>query len=643
MNVLIVSYRRPDLLERCLRSVREHLAGQPILVWDNHSLDSPQIQQLATAYPDVQWEFSPSNVGFAAAVNGLADKTSAGDLLLLNPDAVLTGPLTSTRSALASGDRVAAAAPSTGGSSPSRRHQPWDVAHRSPTLIRHLVAHAGLAGALRRTALSELYPSAPAEVGGYLTGACLLISRRAWVEVGRFDETFFLYGEEADWQDRARALGWTLRLVEDSDFAHVGHGTVAGDPIAADRSSGLLRASVALRLGKGGHPHQGQAFLAACTALDRVQRSKREQRSSVRTARAAVAEPSLPSVVITTNTLNFGGAERQRVLLAGALAARGYDVTLVCLQRLGPLVREVPVGVRLVRLPYWLPVLDLPPGPTVLISGTTNTEVGFASAWRRSGSKRWWLVAAHNPPRQDAPTYSGALAALVRRSDGVVALSPRHWTELTRHQQLHERHFLAPNGVRLSPSPRKLPDTGEPVRLVFVGRILEEKNPQLLVAALAGLTDLPWQLDIFGNGPDFERLSAQTPVELADRVHWRGWADGPDQALADAEVMCLPSRAEAFPLVVLEAMARGVPVVGSAVCSVPDILDNGAAGVLVDPITVEAWRSALRPVLGDASLRARLGRAGWERASARYTVDEMADAYAAAIAAVLDEQLVATR
>lgn len=643
MNVLIVSYRRPDLLERCLRSVREHLAGQSILVWDNDSPDSPRIRELAAAYPDVQWEFSPSNVGFAAAVNGLAAKTSSGDLLLLNPDAVLTGPLAGTRSALASDDRIAAAAPSTGGTNSSQRHQPWDVAHRSPSLTRQVIAHAGLAGLLRRTPLSELYPTAPDDVAGYLTGACLLISRRAWIEVGPFDETFFLYGEEADWQDRARALGWCLRLVTDPDVQHVGHGTVAGDPIASDRSNGLLRASVALRLDKSGHPHQGQAFLAACTALDRVQRSKRAQRSTVGNARAAGANSALPSIVLTTNTLNYGGAERQRVLLAGALAARGHDVTLVCLQRLGPLVREVPMGVRLVRLPYWLPVLDLPPGPAVLVSGTTNTEVGFASAWRRSGTNRRWLVAAHNPPRQDAPTYSGALAAMVRRSDGVVALSPRHWTELTRHQELHNRHFVAPNGVELSPSPKDLASSSETVRLVFVGRILEEKNPHLLVAALAGLPEFRWQLDIFGDGPDFDRLSAQTPPDLADRVRWRGWADGPDEALANADLMCLPSRAEAFPLVVLEAMARGVPVVGSAVCSVPDILDNGAAGVLVDPITVESWRSALRPVLGDGALRARLGRAGWERARARYTVDEMANAYSEAIIAVLDRQPVTVR
>ncbi|OOK80717.1 glycosyl transferases group 1 family protein [Mycobacterium kansasii] len=62
---------------------------------------------------------------------------------------------------------------------------------------------------------------------------------------------------------------------------------------------------------------------------------------------------------------------------------------------------------------------------------------------------------------------------------------------------------------------------------MMLSRIVEHKNPHLLVEALAGLTEMRWRLSIFGDGPDRERLQARTPAELRDRVQWRGWSAGP--------------------------------------------------------------------------------------------------------------------
>jgi glycosyltransferase involved in cell wall biosynthesis len=54
----------------------------------------------------------------------------------------------------------------------------------------------------------------------------------------------------------------------------------------------------------------------------------------------------------------------------------------------------------------------------------------------------------------------------------------------------------------------------------MLSRIEEFKNPHLLIEALGGLTEFPWTLSIFGDGPDREKLQAGTPVALRDRVHW---------------------------------------------------------------------------------------------------------------------------
>jgi glycosyltransferase involved in cell wall biosynthesis len=355
-------------------------------------------------------------------------------------------------------------------------------------------------------------------------------------------------------------------------------------------------------------------------------------------ARAARASTARPAVVLTINRLVYGGAERHHVVLAAELVRRGYDVTIVALQRFGPLIAEVPHSVRVVRQPWWAPAIDLPAGPAVAITGDTNTETGFGTLWRARGGDRRWLVGAHVPPDPAAATYSAGLARAMRRADGFVALSPRHRDEVSAHQQVARRWFVAPNGVAhagaLNDVPARPPHDG-PLRLVMMSRIVEHKNPHLLVAALDGLRDRDWTLDIFGDGPDRERLEALTPRHLRDRVRWRGWSPGPDHAFAEADVVCLPSRSEAFPLTILEAMARRLPVVASATCAVPDMLDRGRAGIVVDDVTVEGWRAALAEVLDDPAGLPTIASAGLQRMREHYTIESMADAYEQAITEVL--------
>ncbi|ONI73521.1 hypothetical protein ALI144C_45190 [Actinosynnema sp. ALI-1.44] len=625
MSVLVVSYRRADLLRRCLDSVHKHLSGCSILVWDNLSTGTPAIRELAGEYPDVEWVFSERNVGYAAAVNGLVERTEH-DVLLLNPDAELLGPLTKSRAALRE-HGVAAVSPKVleGADGPD-----WDVARRRQTVLRSLVSHSGYGKRLRGKALSDYYSEQPGEVDGYLSGCCLLVSRAAWRELGGFDQKFFLYGEESDWQRRARDHGWRLVLADEPDVRHAAAGTMAGDPLAERRSRDLLRAGQAEMLGMSNYG-PGAVFTAGLNLLDRVQRSHREDRQRERVAARAKAEPGKPSILLTSNELCQGGAERQRVLLANELSRRGYPVTLACLQHFGPLTPELDPSVRLVLTPWWQPLVDLPTKDAVLITGITNTEAGFAVGWKALNPKGRWLAATHEPAEPDRPTYGGKLAKVINRSDGVIALSPRHWDAITRHQALHPRHFIAPNGVPGQGDRGYQPS--KPVRLGMLCRMVEHKNPHLLVQALDSLDDLDWTLDLHGDGPDRAKLEAMTPKRLSGRVTWHGASPGPDHAFGTFDVLCVPSKAEAFPLVIVEAMARGLPVVSSAVGSVPDLLDNGRAGVLVEPVTATAWAAALRPIIEDPTRLTALAAAGAERAAKLYTVDAMTDAYETAIAA----------
>ncbi|OBG59117.1 glycosyltransferase [Mycobacterium sp. E3339] len=613
LAVLIVADDRAPL-ESCLAGVAEQLPELAVYVYDRADRPEPPARH-------VHWVSGTPKLGFAEAFNALVARVPGdADLLLLDAGARLLGPLTRTRELLAR--------PRVGAVSPMARDDtvpgwaPWDVATRRRTLVRELAA--GRSRARRRSPITGRYARQPAEtqgVDGDLDATCLAISRAAWNAIGGFDEEFADFGAAADWQARARAAGWRILLADELGVARAGPDDVGSSAARRRREQDLARANTALLLEHQHSVHHADMYLAATSPRGRSRRTARTGR---------------PAIVITTNRLVYGGAERQKALLAAELDRRGYPVTIVCVQRFGPMISEIPDTVRVVRQPWWAPVVDLPAGPAVLITADTNTEAGFATLWRAAGRDRRWLVAPHVPPEEDRPIYSRPLTAAMRRADGFIVLAQRHWDMLVAQHRLRGRRFVAPNGVALAgdPAPRTRV-AGEPLHLVMLSRIVEHKNPHLLIEALGGLPDMAWRLSIFGDGPDRERLEALTPAGLRDRVRWRGWSAGPGPAFADADLLCVPSRSEAFPLVILEAMARAVPVAASAICAVPEMLDFGAAGFLVEPVSVSGWRETLARILADPDALPAVGRRGFERMRKHYTVEAMTDAYLDAITAVL--------
>lgn len=272
-DVLVVAYRRADLVASMIDSVRAMLPESRILVWDNRSDGTQSVRELAQRHPEVTWIFHDSNAGFAAGVNGLMQHSTSDQVLLLNPDAELLSDLAGCRRLLAADPGVAAAAP---WMDSGDGHKRWDNAHREPNPVRQLVTYAGYDERVRRLpALSMFYGTQPSTVSGYLTGACLLISRAAWDVVGPFDERYFLYSEETDWCRRARDRGYRLVAVPEPGIRHVAAGTVADDQAASSRSSQLLEESRVRYLGDHYGAGAARAFTAGVSLLGRVQRSRR--------------------------------------------------------------------------------------------------------------------------------------------------------------------------------------------------------------------------------------------------------------------------------------------------------------------------------------------------------------------------------
>lgn len=348
-------------------------------MWDNLSAASSEVRHLSKRYPEVDWSFSDVGIGFAAGINRLVARSTA-DMYMLNPDAELTGPLVRTRAALR-GERVAAVSPAV--VDPSGLVERWDVAHRRQTVGRVLLNHAGYADRLRRTPFSDLYPGPPREVSGYIMGCSLLVRRDAWDDVGPLDERFFVYGEDPDWQRRARRRGWRLLFEDEPD---VRHGTEPGASGTgpSGRMLDLFLANTAMMLGMRPGWGRGSLVIGGDLVLDRVQPSKRRARAAQRPQRAAAASRG-PDVVITAPSLNRGEEVQRRVELANALSGRHHRVTVVCLEDLGVLQRGLDFGVRLLLRPWWLPFVDEVGDEAVLVVGSTPAERRFAAAWLRLG------------------------------------------------------------------------------------------------------------------------------------------------------------------------------------------------------------------------------------------------------------------
>ena len=167
-------------------------------------------------------------------------------------------------------------------------------------------------------------------------------------------------------------------------------------------------------------------------------------------------------------------------------------------------------------------------------------------------------------------------------------------------------------------------------RIVMVANLRAEKGHDVLFeAAVPLLRSFPdARFDLVGDGPEHERLRARAAaLGVAHAVTFAGHCDDVAARLAEADLFVLPSRSEAFPNAVLEAMAAGLPIVASGVGGILELIDDGRTGVLVPPGDAVVLAEQLHRLMIDAPRAERLGTAARADALARYSFDRMVDAF----------------
>jgi glycosyltransferase involved in cell wall biosynthesis len=169
--------------------------------------------------------------------------------------------------------------------------------------------------------------------------------------------------------------------------------------------------------------------------------------------------------------------------------------------------------------------------------------------------------------------------------------------------------------------------------LACVARLHPDKGQQYLFRALPRIServDRPVVLAVIGEGP-FEREFRAEVAALgcASQVRFLGFREDAPALMAAADLVVLPTLTEAFGIVLAEALHIGTPVVATRVGGVPEIVDDGVDGVLVEPESAEALADAIADLLDDADRRERMKGAGREKVLRRFSYRTMVEAYEA--------------
>jgi glycosyltransferase involved in cell wall biosynthesis len=357
------------------------------------------------------------------------------------------------------------------------------------------------------------------------------------------------------------------------------------------------------------------------------------------------------NIVHVVLSLDVGGLERVVLSLVREAVRTGHRVSVLCLERPGKMADravelgaqlkcvEKPPGVKLATVRKVAEFLgDLKPdvvhthqigalfyaGPAARRAGVpvvVHTEHGkHFETRRRNRWLGWW--AAKSAQRMFCVSSDIARALKFRgvaKGPKVVVLANGIDTGAFERRG---------DGAALRRSlgiPLNAPVIGT------VGRLAEVKRQDVLLQACAKITphggDLPHVL-LVGGGPlesQLRKLAAE--LGLGERAHFTGNTATPEMYLEIMDIFALTSRSEGMPLVVLEAWAAGLPVVASRVGGLPEMIEDGATGILFESLDDTLLARRFEDLLEDRQLSARLGHAGRQHARQHFDVSVMAGNY----------------
>ena len=373
----------------------------------------------------------------------------------------------------------------------------------------------------------------------------------------------------------------------------------------------------------------------------------------------------LPRIVISSYSGELGGMELRLAQEARLLGDCGYDSVLALRRFPGFHAWAHDLRKQQLQVHIYEPPLFLEHWPwrrwnllRAHITGAWRLRrlrpdlVHVALCWTAYGASILWLarqcrlpavISVHNafPLETFSAWQRPRLEEAFRGVKGVYAVSPSamlHFLALYRDMlPAAARLAVIPNGVDtevfiVSPERRELArrQLGLPQGALVLGsvaRLSAQKRPQALLALFARLAPLfpHLYLVLVGTGPleALLRLQAQQLPGLAQRVLFAGFRQRVELLMPAFDLHVLLSKNEGFGIATIEAMACGVPAVGTDVPGTHDILHDSAGGLLLPPDDEQAACAAVAALLADAPRRARMGRLAREETVQRYSMPRL--------------------
>jgi glycosyltransferase involved in cell wall biosynthesis len=343
-------------------------------------------------------------------------------------------------------------------------------------------------------------------------------------------------------------------------------------------------------------------------------------------------------IVLSNASYAWGGVHVVTEALAVGLQARGHDVTVFCRP-------DSPLQARLAGKAPLEPVargMDLSPlaiartmaalrrhRPDVVLT-LMEKDVRLTGPAARALGIPVVVRRANDRPLKRKPHFRvlyGWLPAMHVANSAATRRTMLESAPWLRAEQVRVIHNGIDTAALDAVAPAELGLPPGALAMGFVGRFDDRKGILDLAnawpAVAAALPDT--HLVMVGKGPEEQRVRAM--LANAPRVHWLGYRADATAVMKALDVLAAPSHWEGFGLVAAEALAVGTPVVAADASSIPEIVRDGAEGLLVPPHDPSSLSDALVRLGRDGAMRARMAAAGRERIRTHFSLDGMIGRY----------------
>jgi glycosyltransferase involved in cell wall biosynthesis len=347
-------------------------------------------------------------------------------------------------------------------------------------------------------------------------------------------------------------------------------------------------------------------------------------------------------VVLLLTSFAIGGTERQMVELARRLDPSRFRVHIACFHRRGGLLDDMPSRIPIREFPVrgfanpaavgqllafasWCRSINAAIVHTCDLYANIFGLPGAALAGVpvRIANRREILTGDKSP----AKLRTQRLA--YRAAHAVVANSSAARDQLEREGVPVDRLRLIANGLDVGRFAPATPRSNIR-RIVMVANLRPEKGQDTLLAAAPHILQRypDASFTFVGDGPRREALETLTrALGITERVRFLGESRDVAPILAEHDLFVLPSRSEAFPNALIEAMATALPVVATDVGGIPEVVRPGINGRLVQPDDAGALAGAVLALMDDPAAAAALGRAARADVVRHYTIDRMVERF----------------